>query len=53
MKFKPLTPLNPCEQILSGKGEAKPYRSFLGHDGLSCTYKSVTIAYDPGKIKKK
>lgn len=42
-----------CEQIVSGKCEAKPYYSFLGIDGQSCTYKSVTIAYDPKKVKKK
>jgi glyoxylase-like metal-dependent hydrolase (beta-lactamase superfamily II) len=40
-----------CKQILSGKCEAKPYRSMIGLDGVSCTYKSVTIAYDPAKIK--
>ncbi len=41
-----------CQQILNGKSEAKPYHSFIGKDGVSCTYKSVTIAYDPNKIKK-
>jgi glyoxylase-like metal-dependent hydrolase (beta-lactamase superfamily II) len=40
-----------CKQILSGKCEAKPYSSMIGLDGVSCTYKSVTIAYDPAKIK--
>ena len=42
-----------CQQILNGKSEAKPYHSFIGKDGVSCTYKSVTIAYDPNKIKGK
>jgi glyoxylase-like metal-dependent hydrolase (beta-lactamase superfamily II) len=42
-----------CQLILSGKGQAKPYHSFLGIDGLSCSYKSVTIAYDPAKVKIK
>lgn len=40
-----------CQQILSGKCEAKPYHSMIGQDGVSCTYKTVTIAYDPTKIK--
>lgn len=40
-----------CQQILSGKCEAKPYHSMIGQDGVSCTYKTVTIAYDPAKIK--
>jgi glyoxylase-like metal-dependent hydrolase (beta-lactamase superfamily II) len=40
-----------CQQILSGKCEAKPYHSIIGQDGVSCTYKNVTIAYDPAKIK--
>ena len=40
-----------CRQILSGKCEAKPYHSMIGQDGISCTYKTVTIAYDPAKIK--
>jgi len=40
-----------CQQILSGKCEAKPYHSIIGQDGVSCTYKTVTIAYDPTKIK--
>jgi glyoxylase-like metal-dependent hydrolase (beta-lactamase superfamily II) len=42
-----------CQLILSGKGQAKPYHSFLGIDGLSCSYKSVTIAYDPAKVRIK
>jgi glyoxylase-like metal-dependent hydrolase (beta-lactamase superfamily II) len=42
-----------CQLILSGKGEVKPYHSFLGIDGISCSYKSVTIAYDPHKVKIK
>jgi glyoxylase-like metal-dependent hydrolase (beta-lactamase superfamily II) len=42
-----------CQLILSGKGEIKPYHSFLGIDGVSCSYKSVTIAYDPHKVKIK
>jgi hypothetical protein len=40
-----------CQQILSGKCEAKPYHSMIGQDGVSCTYKTVTIAYDSAKIK--
>ena len=40
-----------CQQILRGKCEAKPYHSMIGQDGVSCTYKTVTIAYDPTKIK--
>ena len=40
-----------CQQILSGKCEAKPYHSIIGQDGVSCTYKGVTIAYDPAKLK--
>ncbi len=40
-----------CQQIISGKCEAKPYHSMIGQDGVSCTYKTVTIAYDPAKIK--
>lgn len=40
-----------CKQILNGKCEAKPYHSMIGQDGVSCTYKTVTIAYDPAKIK--
>lgn len=40
-----------CEEILSGKCEPKPYHSFIGIDGVSCTYKTVTIAYDPNKIR--
>ncbi len=40
-----------CQKILSGKCEAKPYHSMIGQDGVSCTYKTVTIAYDPAKIK--
>ena len=40
-----------CELILNGKCEAKPYHSMIGTDATSCTYKSVTIAYDPKKIK--
>ena len=40
-----------CQQILSGKCEEKPYHSMIGQDGISCTYKTVTIAYDPAKIK--
>lgn len=40
-----------CQQILSGKCEAKLYHSMIGQDGVSCTYKTVTIAYDPAKIK--
>lgn len=39
-----------CQQILDGKCEAKPYHSMIGQDGVSCTYKTVTIAYDPTKI---
>jgi hydroxyacylglutathione hydrolase len=42
-----------CQQILNGKSEAKPYHSFIGQDGVSCTYKTVTIAYDPKKINVK
>jgi glyoxylase-like metal-dependent hydrolase (beta-lactamase superfamily II) len=40
-----------CQQILDGKCEAKPYHSMIGQDGVSCTYKTVTIAYDPNKIR--
>ena len=40
-----------CQQILSGKCEAKSYDSMIGQDGVSCTFKTVTIAYDPTKIK--
>ncbi|MBS1608209.1 MAG: MBL fold metallo-hydrolase [Bacteroidetes bacterium] len=40
-----------CQQILSGRCEAKPYHSMIGQDGVSCTYKTVTIAYDPTKVK--
>jgi hypothetical protein len=40
-----------CKKILSGQSEAKPYHSFIGQDGVSCTYKTVTIAYNPDKIK--
>jgi hydroxyacylglutathione hydrolase len=40
-----------CQQILNGKCEAKPYHSMIGQDGVSCTYKTVTIAYDANKIK--
>ena len=40
-----------CEQILNGRCEAKPYRSMIGIDGISCSHKSVTIAYDPNKIR--
>ncbi|MBS1574063.1 MAG: MBL fold metallo-hydrolase [Bacteroidetes bacterium] len=40
-----------CQKILSGNSEAKPYHSFIGQDGVSCTYNTVTIAYDPNKIK--
>ena len=36
--------------ILSGKGELKPYKSFAG-EAKSCTYGSVTIAFDPNKLK--
>jgi len=39
-----------CQQIISGKCEAKPYHSMIGQDGMSCTFKSVSIAYDPAKI---
>jgi hydroxyacylglutathione hydrolase len=40
-----------CELILSGKCEAKPYHSMIGTDATSCTYQSVTIAYDANKVK--
>ena len=40
-----------CQQILGGKCEGKPYHSMIGQDAISCTYKTVTIAYDPAKMK--
>jgi glyoxylase-like metal-dependent hydrolase (beta-lactamase superfamily II) len=40
-----------CELIISGKCETKPYHTMFGTDTPSCNYKSVTIAYDPNKIK--
>jgi len=40
-----------CQQILSRKCKAKPYQSMIGQDGVSCTCKTVTIDYDPAKIK--
>ena len=40
-----------CKQILSGKCKAEPYHSITGEDAVSCTYKTVTIAYDSAKIK--
>jgi glyoxylase-like metal-dependent hydrolase (beta-lactamase superfamily II) len=36
--------------IMSGKGEIKPYASFLGEQ-KACSFGSVTIAFDPSKIK--
>lgn len=40
-----------CKQILSGKCKSQPYHSITGEDAVSCTYKTVTIAYDTAKIK--
>lgn len=40
-----------CELIINGKCETKPYRTMFGTDTPSCSYKSVTIAYDANKIK--
>jgi glyoxylase-like metal-dependent hydrolase (beta-lactamase superfamily II) len=36
--------------ILTGKGELKPYTSFAG-EAKSCSFGSVTIAFDPNKLK--
>jgi len=39
-----------ADLIIKGKGEIKPYSSFLGEQ-KACSYGSVTIAFDPNKIK--
>jgi glyoxylase-like metal-dependent hydrolase (beta-lactamase superfamily II) len=38
--------------IISGKCKTKPHQTFIG-SGTACTYKTVTIAFDPKKIKQK
>jgi hydroxyacylglutathione hydrolase len=40
-----------CRQILTGKCPVVAYHSMTGQDAVSCSYKSVMIAYDSAKVK--
>jgi glyoxylase-like metal-dependent hydrolase (beta-lactamase superfamily II) len=53
VKKEILEDLMQCSKlILSGKCETKPHQTFLGNS-TACSHKTVTIAFDPKKIKQK